>query len=455
MNEPEDISKLQAFFKTGQTRNLTFRKEQLSKLLNATTYYEQSILDALEADMGKSAFESYATEIGLVREEIRLHRRKLKTWASLNFRPTPLTALPATSYTQAAPYGVSLIISPWNYPFQLSLMPLTAAISAGNCAVIKPSEYSVATSEVVKEMIENTFDSDYIQVVTGGPEQTQKLLKQDFDYIFFTGSTRVGKIVAQAAIEQFIPYTLELGGKSPCIVDRKIDIKQAAKRIVWGKCINAGQTCIAPDYLLVHQDIQEELIKEMTKAIVVFFGQKPIESPDYPKIINRANFERLQQLKQYGKIVSGGQSDEPKLRIAPTFLSQPDLNSPLMQEEIFGPLLPIIPYQDLEEAVTFIQKKSKPLALYIFSANKNFQKTIRSKIHAGGVTINDTLMHFTNSSLPFGGVGASGIGSYHGKAGFDAFSHRQSVMKRATWIDIPVRYPPYGQKIKLLKWLMK
>ena len=455
MQEPGDISKLQAYFKTGQTRKLPFRREQLSALLAATTHYEKKIIDALAADMGKSAFESYATEIGLVREEIRLHRRKLKSWARKQYTQTPITAIPARSYTQASPHGVSLIISPWNYPFQLAMMPLTAAISAGNCAVIKPSEYSQATTAVLKEMIEKNFESQYIQVVTGGPAESQKLLQQPFNYFFFTGSIRIGQIVAKAAVEKLIPYTLELGGKSPCIVDRKVDVQQAAKRIVWGKSINAGQTCIAPDYLLVHQDIQEELIREMSKASVRFFGQNAIESPDYPKIINQTNFDRLQQLMQYGKVLSGGQSDEQKLRIAPTFLADPNLDSPLMTDEIFGPLLPIIPYQNLEEAVQFVQNKPNPLALYIFSSDKTFQQAIRAQVQAGGVTINDTLMHFTNSSLPFGGIGASGFGNYHGKAGFDAFSHQQSVMKRATWIDVPVRYPPYGQKIKLLKWLMK
>lgn len=455
MQEPGDISKLQAYFKTGQTRKLTFRREQLSVLLAATTHYEKKIIDALAADMGKSAFESYATEIGLVREEIRLHRRKLKSWARKQYTQTPITAIPARSYTQASPHGVSLIISPWNYPFQLAMMPLTAAISAGNCAVIKPSEYSQATTAVLKEMIEENFESQYIQVVTGGPAESQKLLQQPFNYIFFTGSTKIGQIVAKAAVEQFIPFTLELGGKSPCIVDRNVNIRQAAKRIVWGKSINAGQTCIAPDYILVHQAIREELIREMSMASVQLFGQNAIESPDYPKIINKANFDRLTQLMQYGKVLSGGQSNKQKLSIAPTFLSDPDLDSPLMTDEIFGPLLPIIPYQNLEEAVQFAQYKPNPLALYIFSSDHKFQDAVRAQVQAGGVTINDTLMHFTNSSLPFGGVGASGFGNYHGKAGFDAFSHQQSVMKRATWIDVPVRYPPYGQKIKLLKWLMK
>lgn len=455
MNEAEDIRHLKSFYESGVTRGIPFRTEQLSQLLLALTTYENKIIEALAADLGKSPFESYATEIGLVRDEIRLHRRKLKAWTRQQKQSTPLTALPAKSYTVARPLGVSLIISPWNYPLQLALMPLTSAISAGNCAAIKPSEYSVSTSALLEEMICKYFDQAYIKVFTGGQETSQNLLYQGFDHIFFTGSTRVGKIVMRAAAEQLIPVTLELGGKSPCIVDQNTNIRQAAKRIVWGKCINAGQTCIAPDYVLVHRAIKQELLNEMKKATSLFFGSNPIDSIDYPRIVNRANYNRLQQLMQDGTLVYGGQTNENLMIIAPTLIDEPQLDSPLMNEEIFGPLLPVISFENTHEAIQFVRNKPNPLALYIFSHDKHFQKQVMQNIQAGGITLNDTLMHFTNAALPFGGIGNSGIGNYHGKAGFEAFSHRQSVMKRATWIDIPVRYPPYGQKIKLLKWLMK
>lgn len=443
------------FFKEGTTLPIAFRLRQLKALRELIKQNEGLITQALQQDLGKSAFESYATEIGIVLEELGVFIRKTTKWAQPKSVSNPIAAFPSRSFIHAEPRGVCLIIAPWNYPFQLAIAPLVAAIAAGNCAIIKPSELSTATASVMQNLINKAFDSNYIHVITGDAAVSQELLKQAFDMFFFTGSPRVGKIVMKAAAEQLIPVVLELGGKSPVVVDSSVDIKLAARRIMWGKSINAGQTCIAPDYVLAEKSIANELIEAMKAASIAMFGDHPQQSPDYPRIINEANVIRLKQMLGHGRVAFGGEADLADRFIPLTVLTEPDLNAALMQEEIFGPLLPVVTFEKLEEALQLIGSKPKPLALYVFSKNRKAIRTILSKVSAGGVTINDTIMHFTNGSLPFGGAGYSGIGSYHGKAGFEAFSHLKPIMKRATWLDIPLRYPPFGNKLQLVKTILK
>lgn len=450
-----DITSLKIFFASGKTRPIAFRKAQLRQLLKLIVQHETKLTAALYADLGKSPFESYATEIGLLKEEINRHIRQLKNWSEPRRIDTPIAAFPATSAIEPTPYGVSLIISPWNYPVQLALLPLVGAISAGNCAVIKPSEYSKNTSELLHELISSNFDPAYIRIVLGEARTSQQLLKQPFDFIFFTGSKAVGKLVMKAAAEQLIPTVLELGGKSPCIVDESADIKLAAKRILWGKTINAGQTCIAPDYLLVHETVKNQLVGYMQEAADRFFGTNATENDEYPRIIQQPQYERLVQLMQEGNILWGGQKNSDNLKIAPTLIDQLSAEDKLMQEEIFGPLLPVVSYTTTEEAIAIIQKNPKPLSMYIFSKRKRFVSQLKENILCGGITLNDTLMHFTNAGLPFGGSGFSGMGAYHGKHSFDTFSHQRSIMKRGNWLDVPLRYPPFGKKIKFLKMLLK
>ena len=450
-----DITSLKEFFAKGETKSISFRKRQLKLLLSLLNQYESRILDALYADLGKSPFEAYATEIGLLKEEIRRHHKHLKSWSKPEKVLTPITSFPASSYIEPMPYGVSLIISPWNYPVQLSLLPLVGAISAGNCALIKPSEYTPNTALVLDELINTNFNSNYIRLVQGDAKTSQQLLKQPFDFIFFTGSTNVGKLIQKAAAEQLIPTVLELGGKSPCVVDESAGINQAARRIMWGTTINAGQTCIAPDYLLVHENIKEALIQNMQQAVQGFYGNNILENQEYPKIVQRPQYERLKQLLQEGKTIWGGSYDDKSLKIEPTLIALHNTENTLMQEEIFGPLLPMLTYKTAKEALEIIHKNPKPLSMYIFSKRKSFIKEIKENVLCGGITINDTLMQFTNANLPFGGAGPSGIGAYHGRQSFITFSHQRGVMKRGTWLDVPLRYPPFGNKLKLIKMLLK
>lgn len=443
------------FFATQQTKDLTFRKNNLAKLKGLLHLYESQITDALRLDLGKSAFEAYATEIGIVLEEISLHQKKLKSWAKTKKVSTPLAALPGSSFLKPEPYGNTLIIAPWNYPFQLAIGPLVGAIAAGNCAIIKPSEISTHTENVIQRLINDHFPAEYLAVITGDAHTSKILLEKPFDLIFFTGSPRVGKIVMKAAAENLSKVILELGGKSPVIVDEDVDVQLAAKRIIWGKCINAGQTCIAPDYILVHHRQHKALLAALVEAIKGFYGEDPVKHPDYPRIISQANVVRLAELMKAGNCVFGGAYDEQERSFAPTIIDQPALDSLLMQEEIFGPILPVLVYYHLHEAIAFVNQRPKPLALYLFSGNKRNLKQMTDKISAGGITINDTIMHFTNAKLPFGGVGNSGMGNYHGKASFEAFSHLKPIMKRATWIDIPLRYPPFGNKLNLVKKVLK
>jgi aldehyde dehydrogenase (NAD+) len=443
------------FFYSGKTRPVEFRIHELKRLKNLIKSHEDEITEALYLDLHKSPFESYATEIGLVYEEINLHIRKLKRWTKKHYVSSPIAAFPSRSYIQYEPYGISLILAPWNYPFQLAMAPLAGAIAAGNCVVVKPSEISTNTAKLIEKMINSTFTKEFVEVVNGDASTSKELLQLDFDFIFFTGSTKVGKIVAQAAAEKLTPCILELGGKSPCIIDATANIKLAARRIIWGKCINAGQTCIAPDYLFVEASIKEKLVEEMQASITEMFGNEILKNNDFPRIINQANMDRLKKLMLSGKIISGGEIDEKNRFISPTLFDSVPFDSPLMQEEIFGPLLPVFTFTDISEVIRFISQRPKPLALYLFTTNHGIEHEVISNTSAGGVTINDTLMHFTNPNLPFGGVGNSGSGSYHGFASFEAFSHKKPVMKRSNLFDVPVRYAPFNNKLKLIKLLMK
>lgn len=459
MNRKDNISsifkKQTSYFSSGQTRNVNTRIRNLKLLRSAILSHEDEINEALYKDLGKSKFEAYATEIGYILDEIRYHIKHLKSWANPKQSPTPITNFPASSYTVIEPLGTVLIISPWNYPFQLMIAPLIGAISAGNTTILKPSEISVATSKILEKIINTTFDSGYIHVIEGDANISQSLLKLDFNHIFFTGSAKVGKIVMQEAAKRLIPVTLELGGKSPCIVDKRINTKLVAKRIVWGKLINAGQTCIAPDYLIVHSDIKDRLIDEIKKVIKEFFGNDVSKSKDYPRIINKTNVDRLAALLQNSEIVYGGNYNRDTRYFQPTIIDNVRMDMPIMKEEIFGPLFPILTFEDIDTAIDIIHSIPKPLSLYLFSNSKKTKSKIVNRVSAGGITINDTLMHFASNKLPFGGVGNSGLGNYHGKFSFDTFSHQKPVVYKGNWLDIPIRYAPFGNKLRIVKWLLR
>jgi acyl-CoA reductase-like NAD-dependent aldehyde dehydrogenase len=443
------IRQQREFFATGKTKDVEWRIEQLKRLKQAIVDDQEAIVNAVKADLGRPDFEAYI-EIAAI-SEINYALKNLKSWVKPKKVATSIDQFPASAKIYPEPLGVVLIISPWNYPFQLMISPLTGAIAAGNCAVLKPSEVAANTSRVIADIIQKTFDPAYIAVVEGGVEISQQLLEEKFDHIFFTGGTAIGKIVMQAAAKHLTPVTLELGGKSPCIVDSDVDLKYAAKRITWGKYLNAGQTCIAPDYLLVDRRIKSELLTEIQKCAVEFYGDDPAQSPDYARLISRRHFERLEPLLKDGEIVMGGQTKPEEKYIAPTVMDQVSWESPVMQEEIFGPILPVLEYTDLKEAIAQINARPKPLALYIFSKDKQKQEQVLQETSSGGVCINDTVMQVGVSTLPFGGVGDSGIGSYHGKASFDTFSHYKSVLKKGFRFDPNWRYPPYKDKLSLLK----
>ena len=443
------IRQQREFFATGKTKDVEWRIEQLKRLKQAIVDDQEAIVNAVKADLGRPDFEAYFEIVAI--SEINYALKHLKSWVKPKKVATSIDQFPASAKIYPEPLGVVLIISPWNYPFQLMISPLTGAIAAGNCAVLKPSEVAANTSRVIADIIQKTFDPAYIAVVEGGVEISQQLLEEKFDHIFFTGGTAIGKIVMQAAAKHLTPVTLELGGKSPCIVDSDVDLKYAAKRITWGKYLNAGQTCIAPDYLLVDRRIKSELLTELQKCVGEFYGDDPAQSPDYARLISRRHFERLEPLLKDGEIVIGGQTKPEEKYIAPTVMDQVSWESPVMQEEIFGPILPVLEYTDLKEAIAQINARPKPLALYIFSKDKQKQEQVLQETSSGGVCINDTVMQVGVSTLPFGGVGDSGIGSYHGKASFDTFSHYKSVLKKGFRFDPNWRYPPYKDKLSLLK----
>jgi aldehyde dehydrogenase (NAD+) len=448
------IEKQKCFFERGKTKDIGFRIEQLNKLKESIIKNEEEIMKALKKDLNKSSFESYTTEIGFTLDEIKYTIKHLSDWARPKRAKTPLIHFLSSSYVYSEPYGIVLIISPWNYPFQLSIAPLVGAIAAGNCAIVKPSEYSPNTSKIIENIIKESFDESYITVVRGGREVSESLLNEEFDYIFFTGSVAVGKIVMKAASKYLTPVTLELGGKSPCIVDETANIELAAKRIIWGKFINAGQTCVAPDYLLVHYSVKDKLINNMKKYITEFYGINPCNNKDYPKIINKKHYTRLLGLMKCGNIAFGGQCNDKTNHISPTIIENITWECPIMKEEIFGPLLPVIEFENITEVVTAVNKHPKPLALYLFTNNKEREKYVIDNTSFGGGCINDTIVHLATPYMPFGGVGNSGMGGYHGKASFETFSHKKSIMKKSNLIDIPLRYPPFKNKIKLIKKIM-
>lgn len=442
------------YFASNATKDIKFRKEQLERLKKLIVDNETAIIDALHKDLRKHEFEAYVTEVGFVLADVNKALKNLKAWTRPRKVKTPPFHYIASSYTKADPYGNILIIAPWNYPVQLLLAPLVGAIVAGNTAILKPSEYALHTSNLLTKLINATFDAQYIKMIEGAVPETQLLLNEKFDFIFFTGSTNVGKIVYQAAAKHLTPVALELGGKSPCIVDTDIHLDYTAKRIVWGKFVNMGQTCIAPDYLLVDQKIKDALVAKMKFYIHEFFGDNPQDSAALGRIINENHFNRLSGYLKDGDVVEGGQTDRADKYIAPTLMENVDLEKGVMQDEIFGPILPIVEYGNLREAIDFVNSKSKPLALYIFSKNDKKVDRILDETSAGGVTINDTLMHIANGHLPFGGVGDSGIGAYHGQHSFDLFSHQKAVLHRSFLIEEPIRYAPYNFSLKWIKKIM-
>lgn len=442
------------FFSTGQTKNLDFRIDRLKHLKQVVLDNQAAVIRALNADLGKPGFEAVTTEIVNVVQEIDYALKHIKSWAQPKRTSVPFNLFPASARIYAEPLGVVLIISPWNYPFQLAISPLIGAIAAGNCVIVKPSEIAPHTSRLLAEIVEKNFDSAYITVAEGGVETSQQLLEEKFDRIFFTGGTQIGKIIMAAAAKHLTPVTLELGGKSPCIVEADVQLELAAKRIVWGKFINAGQTCIAPDYLLVNRQIKPDLLAAIQRSIKEFYGDDPAQSPDYARIISDKHYQRLTQLLDRDKIVVGGQVNPQQRYIAPTVLDRVSPEDAVMQEEIFGPILPIIEYGDLSEAITMVNQKPKPLALYFFSNNRQKQARILRETSSGGVCLNHTVLQVATHALPFGGVGNSGMGAYHGKASFDTFSHQKSVFGKPFWLDLKLLYPPYEGKLELLRKFM-
>lgn len=445
------VAEQRMFFKEHQTKSYSFRIEALRKLYASIVIHQQQISDALWEDLHKSEFESYATEIGFVLGEIKDAIRNLKSWMKPESKNTPMVLFGSKSKVISEPYGVTLILAPWNYPFQLQISPLVGAIAAGNCAILKPSPQTPHVTAVLKRIIEYAFPSKYIVLADIENEQMESLLLQRFDYIFYTGGVGYGKHIMHAAAENLTPVTLELGGKSPCIVDKDTNLKIAARRIVWGKFINAGQTCVAPDYLLVHKDIKDEFINCLIKEIETQYGPDPKVSPDYVRIISHTHCRRLENLMKHGVIVAGGVVDRTEKYIAPTLLVDVDLTSELMTEEIFGPLLPVLQFTNITEVVSFINAREKPLALYYFGQSTAQARRIINETTSGGTCINDVVVQVANTYLPFGGVGNSGMGNYHGIYGFRTFSHQRAIVCTTTWFNLGVKFAPYKSKIKLLK----
>lgn len=441
------LEKQRKFYRSGATIPVAFRVEQLKNLRRAIQKFESEICDALLSDLGKSAYEAYMCEVGLALAEISHMIRKTKKFAAPRRVWTPLAQFPSRSYRQAVPRGSVLIMSPWNYPFLLTIGPLIDAIAAGNVATVKPSAYSPATSAVVAKLIAATFAPEYVAVVTGGRAENAALLDQKFDFIFFTGGQTVGKEVLRRAAENLTPVVLELGGKSPCVVDATANVKVAAKRIVFGKYLNCGQTCVAPDYILCERSIKDAFVAEVVKEIKRQFGDKPLENKDYGKIVNAKHFERLCGLVDREKVVVGGESDAESQRIAPTVMDDVTETDAVMGEEIFGPIMPILTFDDFDATLDALKTKAKPLALYLFSKNKRRIKRVVTELTYGGGCVNDVVIHLATTEMGFGGVGESGMGAYHGKAGFDAFSHVKSIVDKATWLDLPMRYQPYKSKL--------
>ena len=450
------ISTQRDFFATGATLPLSFRLKQLEQLKLALKRHEQDLYTALKADLGKSRMESYMCEIGLTLSELTWMQKHLPKLMRCKTVPTLLAHFAAKSFQSPSPYGTVLIMSPWNYPVLLTLEPLIDALAAGNTVILKPSAYAPASLAMIKEIIETTFPADYISVIEGGRTENQALLRQKFDKIFFTGSKAVGKEVLRHAAENLTPVTLELGGKSPCIVDSTAKIPLAARRIVFGKFLNCGQTCVAPDYILCHHSVRQKLVAAIRHEIQIQFGESPLLNPDYGKIINAKHFQRLSELLDPEKIVCGGNTDAATLRIEPTVMADVTWEDAVMEEEIFGPLLPILTYYTLEEVIRTVESHPHPLALYFFSEDKTAQKKLLRSCRFGGGCINDTIIHLATSQMPIGGVGESGMGCYHGKEGFECFTHQRSIVDKKTWMDLPIRYQKYRfWKEKILRGFLR
>lgn len=450
------VERQRKFFLSGKTRNIRFRKRALLRLERALTSHEEEIKEALKADLNKSSFEAYMTETGMVLSELRYLRKHMDSFAAAGRVRTPLAQFHSKSRRIPEPYGVTLVMSPWNYPFMLSLDPLAGSLAAGNCCILKPSAYAPAVSALLKKLLSEIFPPEYVAVVEGGREENTALLEQKFDYIFFTGSVAVGKLVMEKAAARLTPVTLELGGKSPCIVDRSAKVDLAAKRIVFGKFLNSGQTCVAPDYVLVDKQVEKEFLEAVKKWIGKMLGKEPLHNPDYPRMVNEKHFRRVLGLLEGEKIVTGGRSDPKSLRIEPTVLRDVKADSPVMREEIFGPVLPVLSFCDIKEAEQFVLERPRPLALYLFTEKKRTARRILRNLPFGGGCVNDTIIHLATSYMGFGGVGESGMGSYHGKESFVTFSHYKSVVLKSTRMDLPVRYMPYTKwKEKLLRIFLR
>ena len=450
------VDRQRKYFQTGATLSADMRIAGLRRLYTAVSQRETEIREALKKDLGKSGFESYMCETGMVLEEISYMLKHIRSFSREKRRRTPLAQFHSRSYQKPSPYGVTLIMSPWNYPFMLTLSPLVDAVAAGNTAVVKPSAYSPHTSRLILDILSQCFEPRYVAVVTGGRAENTCLLQEHFDYIFFTGSQSVGKEVMRKAAEHLTPITLELGGKSPCIVDKTANLKLAAKRIVFGKYLNCGQTCVAPDYVYCHRSVKDQLLKEVQDQIRKQYGSHPLDNPDYGKIINEKHFDRILGLIEETKVIHGGSSDRKALRIEPTVLDNVSFSDPVMQEEIFGPVMPVLVFDSLEEVIARINSMPHPLALYFFTSDKAAAKEITSRCGFGGGCINDTIIHLATTEMGFGGFGESGMGAYHGKTGFDTFTHYKSIVDKKTWLDLPMRYQPYRQlHEKMVRFFLK
>ncbi len=443
------VDKQKEYFSTGETLNVKFRINALKKLKRAIEENIDKINAAIKADLGKSAFESYMCETGLTLSEISYMLKHIKRFAKDKVVLSPIAQFPSKSFVKSMPYGVCLVMSPWNYPFLLTMEPLCDAIAAGNCVVLKPSAYSPETTRVMREIIKDTFDEKFIAVIEGGREENAHLLDEKFDYIFFTGGKGVGKLVMEKASAHLTPITLELGGKSPCIVDKSADVGLSARRIVWGKFLNCGQTCVAPDYIYCHKDIKEKFVEAVKKEIKKQFGNA-LENSDYGKIINKKHFDRILGLVDENKVIHGGESDAELLKIEPTVMDNVTWDDKVMGEEIFGPIMPVLEFENIDAVIKTVNDNPKPLALYVFARDKRVIKSVTERCSFGGGCVNDVIIHLATSRMGFGGVGESGMGSYHGKCGFDTFSHKKSIVDKKLWLDLPMRYQPFKRMNELL-----
>ncbi|MBI4979844.1 MAG: aldehyde dehydrogenase [Spirochaetes bacterium] len=456
MNIPSILTAQRTFFDAGTTKPVSFRRDALKKLCSSIKRHERDLEAAFAADLHKCPFDVFATETGIVLDEISFAIRHLRTWARTERVPTPLVNFPSRSFLRKEPYGVALIIAPWNYPFMLLFGPLVGAIAAGNCVMLKTAPATPHVSAVIRRIIESAFDRTYVAVFEGHRDVNEALLRERYDYIFVTGGTVIGRIAMQAAAKYLTPITLELGGKSPCIVAPDAAVAVSARRIIWGKLLNAGQSCVAPDYCLVHRPLIPPLIEAMKHEILRFYGEHPEASKDLCRIVNDEQYGRLKKYLSQGTIVIGGKCDDSTRYIEPTVLVDVPVDAPVMREEIFGPVLPIIPFDDIQETIDFVRNREKPLALYLFTGSTAMERRVLGSVSFGGGCINDTMVHLANPHLPFGGVGASGMGAYHGKFGFDTFTHVTGILKTTPLIDIPLRYPPYKNTVlRLLRLIMR